>query len=254
MLYLVNVLHALDLPGAAQTPPVGVHVGGWAVLEALARALLGPESDALRPHDPLWRVLATLDGRSPDRPAGRALEEVESSPEAYRMPHAWLEAPHVSRKVAGRWNVENDRLRVWTDLGCVLDREATSDPAEQADAEWTDLPNAGALERAESADAVPQAVEPDHCSPMLARWAARIAPYVRRRLAAALGIDSDENGWLVDLLSQTGKVYATATHVDLMLPLTAARPDVRTAGLDRSPGWWAAGGRIVRFHFRDEDA
>ncbi len=254
VLYLVNVLDALDLPKAAQTPPVGTHVGGWAVLEALARALLGPNSDALRPHDPLWRVLATLDGRSPDRPAGQALGEVETVPEAYRMPRAWLEAPHVTGKVDGQWSIENDRLRVWTRLGCVLDAEATSDPAEQAEAEWTDLPNAGVLERAESADAVPQAVEPDHCSPLLARWAARTAPYLRYRLAAALSTDREDGGWLVDVLSQAGKIYTTATHVDLVLPLEAARTDGRMAGLDRSPGWWADGGRTVRFHFREEDA
>jgi hypothetical protein len=48
-------------------------------------------------------------------------------------------------------------------------------------------------------------------------------------------------------------VYATDTHVDLVLPLGAARLDVRAAGLDRSPGWWAAGGRVVRFHFRESD-
>lgn len=253
VLYLVNVLEALELPASAETPPVGEHVGAWAVLETLARAMLGPDDDTLRPEDPLWRVLSTLDGRRSETPAGQALADAEVSSKAFRMPPGWLDAPHVELPLEGWWSVENDRLKVWTELGCVLDLKARSDPAEQAYAEWNGLLNTGSLERAESAEAIPLASEPDSCSPVLAGWAARTAPYVRYRVAAALGTDSEDDGWLVDVLSQPGKLYTTATHVDLMLPLSVARTDVRTAGLDRSPGWWAPGGRIVRFHFHQSD-
>ena len=257
--YLVNVLDALDLPDAAATPPVGEHVGAWAVLEALARVLLGPDDDTLRPNDPLWRVLATLDGRGPDVPAGRALDEAAG----YRMPPAWLEAPPVESPVDGQWAVTDGRLRVWTDLGCVADLAVTDDPAAQADAEWARLPNTGALHRAESADAMPLAFEPGACTPALAHWAARAAPYVRHRLAAALGVEaprsddatagSEESDWVVDLFAVDARLYTTDLNMDLVYPLDAADLNARVAGLDQSPGWWAAGGRIVRFHFQDSE-
>jgi len=255
--YLVNVLDALDLPDAAATPPVGEHVGAWAVLEALARALLGPDDDTLRPNDPLWRVLATLDGRGPDVPAGRALDEAAG----YRMPPAWLEAPRVDAPVRGRWTVKDGWLRVWTDFGCVVDLEAVDDPAAQAEVEWEQLPNPGRLRRAELPDAMPRAPAPDACAPTLARWAARAAPYVRHRLAAALGVEAPRSDdttaggeaaeWVANLFAVDARLYTTDLNVDLMYPLDAADLDARVAGLDQSPGWWAAGGRIVRFHFQD---
>jgi hypothetical protein len=253
VLYLVNVLDVLDLPNAAQTPPVGEHVGAWATLEALARALLGPDADALRPSDPLWRALATLDGRRPGVPAGQTLDEAEDSSRAFRMPPAWLAAPHVDPPADGRWAVTDGRLRVWTPLGCVADLEAGDDPAAQAETEWDRVPNTGSLPRAASADAMPRAHEPAHCAPALAHWAAHAAPYVRHRLAAALGVDDPEPDWIADLFRAAGRLYTTDVNVDLVLPLEAARIDARVAGLDRSPGWWPAGGRIVRFHFREAD-
>ena len=252
VLYLVNVLGALDLPAAATTPPVGEHVGAWAVLEALARALLGPDDDALRSNDPLWRALATLDGRRPETPAGQALDDAEDSPRAFRMPPEWLD--DVEPLIEGRWTVENDRLRMWTELGCVADLEAGDDPDVQAEAEWNRIPNTGPLQRAESSATMPRAHEPADCAPALARWAARTAPYVRDRLAAALDVDDREANWIADLFRTAGRLYTTDTHVDLVLPLDAARIDARAAGLDRSPGWWSAGGRVVRFHFREADA
>lgn len=251
ILYLVNVLDALDLPTAAETPPLGEHVGAWAVLEALARALLSP--DEVRPDDPLWHVLATLDGRRPETPAGQALANAEVSPKAFRMPPEWLDAPHVEPPLEGWWTVESERLRVWTDLGCVADRTATDEPVAQAEAEWDRVPNTGPLQRAESSDAMPLAPEPNACAPALARWAARTAPYERHRLAAALGVDDRTADWTADLFHAEGKLYTTDTHVDLLLPLDAARIDARVAGLDRSPGWWPAGGRVVRIHFRETD-
>jgi hypothetical protein len=251
--YLVNVLNSLGLPAAAATPPVGEHVGAWAVLEALARALLGPDEDTLRPNDPLWRVLATLDDRLPDTPAGRAFDEKADAPDAYRMPPAWLETPPVESPVDGHWAVTDDRLRVWTDLGCVADLEATDDPAAQAETAWDQLPNTGRLRRGDSPDAMPRALVPDACAPALARWAARAAPYVRHRLAAALSVEGEESDWVADLFAVDARLYTTDLNVDLVCPLDAADLDARVAGLDRSPGWWAAGGRIVRFHFQDSE-
>jgi hypothetical protein len=260
--YLVNVLQALDLPAAAETPPVGEHVGAWAVLDALARTLSGTrsgapgdESGVLRPNDPAWHVLADLDGRPFGAPAGRALDAAlgDAAP-AYRMPPAWLDAPPADPPVAGRWCVEDGRLRVWTELGCVADVAATGDPAEQAAEEWNQWPGTGRLRRAESAAAMPRSPEPNACAAALAHWAARATPYVRHRLAAALGRtgpDARSAGWIADLLTADARLYTTDVNVDVVFPLDAARIDARVAGLDRSPGWWPSGGRVVRFHFAE---
>jgi hypothetical protein len=222
------------------------------VLEVLGRALLGPDEDALRPDDPLWRALAILDGRRPKTPAGQPLADTEPSSHAYRIPSGWLKAPHVEPPIEGGWAVKNGRLRVWTEFGCVADVEAGNDPAAQAEAEWNRVPNTGSLQHA-SADAMPLSPEPADCAPALARWAARTSPHVRHRLAAALGVDDPEAGWVADLFRAEGRLYTTDVNADLVLPLDAARIDARAAGLDRSPGWWPAGGRIVRFHFREAD-
>jgi len=250
VLYLVNVLDALDLPAAAP-PPVGEHVGAWAVLEALARALLGPDEEVLRPNDPFWRALAVLEGRRPEVPAGRALTDAVDSLRSFRLSPTWLEVSHIEAPVEGRWAIRDGRLLVWTDIGPVLDLAATEDPAAQAEAEWRRYPHTGVLRRPESPEVMPRAHEPSDCAPTLAQWAACVAPYLRRRLAAALGASDRNTDWVVDLFHVEGKLYTTETHIDLVLPLDAARLDVRAAGLDRSPGWWPAGGRVVRFHFRD---
>ncbi len=254
VLYLVNVLTALDLPDVATTPPVGEHVGAWAILEALARALLGPEGEVLRPSDPVWRVLAALDGRDSGRPAGAALDEGEDSPRTFRVPEGWMNDLPLASSLEGRWAVVGSRLRVWTALGCVVDVEKGEHPARQAETTWTSLPNTGRLQHAALPDDMPLAYAPEACAPSLAWWAARVGPYLRYRLANALDVGPRDPGWLASLLTLSGSLYTTDTHVDLLLPLEAARIDVRAAGLDRSPGWWPPGGRVVQFHFQDSGA
>jgi len=59
LFYLINVMTALDIPAAFE------EVGAWAVLEAFARDLLGPLMEDLA-TDPVWKVLALLDGHDPD--------------------------------------------------------------------------------------------------------------------------------------------------------------------------------------------
>ncbi|MET0396143.1 MAG: hypothetical protein ABW277_04930 [Longimicrobiaceae bacterium] len=83
--YLVNAVRALGFFPALdehfRLPPV---VGGWGWIELLARALLTPRAAGLA-HDPVWRVLAGLDGRGPDEPAGHGF----IAPGAETLPGAW---------------------------------------------------------------------------------------------------------------------------------------------------------------------
>jgi hypothetical protein len=78
--YLVNVIEQLDLLTAIEEEcSSGPRPGPWAVLELLARALLGDQDqqDQDMQDDPLWPVLAQLDNR-----------EVETPPQADSR---WLE-------------------------------------------------------------------------------------------------------------------------------------------------------------------
>ncbi|HEX8212589.1 MAG TPA: hypothetical protein VF584_20595 [Longimicrobium sp.] len=83
--YLVNVVRSLGFFRALdehfRLPSV---VGGWGWIELLARALLGPRAAGLA-DDPVWRVLAGLDGREPEVPPGMGFV----APPAETLPDAW---------------------------------------------------------------------------------------------------------------------------------------------------------------------
>lgn len=85
--YLVNVLRSLGFHRALDEhfhlPPV---VGGWGWIELVARALLGPAAGGLA-DDPIWRLLAELDGRAPDEPVGGGF----LPPRTEQLPAAWID-------------------------------------------------------------------------------------------------------------------------------------------------------------------
>ena len=64
LFYAVNLMTWLDLPRIDSPEPES----GWATLEALARSLL-PVDPPTEPQDPIWGILAELDGRDPPTPA-----------------------------------------------------------------------------------------------------------------------------------------------------------------------------------------
>lgn len=70
----------------------------------------------------------------------------------------------------------------------------------------------------------------------------RVAARLERRYGAL-------NLWNAELLTVPAAFRCTETHLDVDLPLKAARVDVRRAGLDRDPGWVRWLGRVVAFHF-----
>ena len=63
LFYAVNLMTWLDLPRVDGPEPES----GWAVLEALARSLL-PTGPTTEQQDPIWGILAELDGRDPPTP------------------------------------------------------------------------------------------------------------------------------------------------------------------------------------------
>ena len=69
-----------------------------------------------------------------------------------------------------------------------------------------------------------------------------------RSLADAGGEDEDEEEARV-LIVRRGRLYCTATHVDLTLELSGLSFEARRAGLDASPGWVRDLMRVVAFHY-----
>jgi hypothetical protein len=85
--FLVNVLRSMDffrlLDEHFGVAPV---VGGWGWVELAARALLGPDAAGVA-DDPLWRLLAEVDGREPEELPGTGFPPVSIA----RLPDAWIE-------------------------------------------------------------------------------------------------------------------------------------------------------------------
>ena len=51
------------------------------------------------------------------------------------------------------------------------------------------------------------------------------------------------------LFHQPGTLYASRTHVDLVLSVEQISIPLRRAGLDRTPGWRPEFGYIITIHF-----
>jgi hypothetical protein len=79
----------------------------------------------------------------------------------------------------------------------------------------------------------------------LQRWLNWITAYVEARLKRALGREDAARF----LCSIPARVDFTSTHLDVTYPLDLYPVEIRTAGLDRDPGWIPAAGRFVAFHF-----
>ncbi|MCK7496548.1 MAG: hypothetical protein MZW92_40775 [Comamonadaceae bacterium] len=74
-------------------------------------------------------------------------------------------------------------------------------------------------------------------------------PFLRHRLALALGEQVAAPGAIVALLRGRARLYASPSHVDLVESLDDISLPARLAGLDRDPGWQPSLGRVVSFHF-----
>jgi hypothetical protein len=232
--YLVNLALYLQLYGDGENLPLPL----WDFVGSMARALLGePFTTGAFANDPVWTLLAELAGRSADEPPGAGF----APPAEWRLPRAWL-IPFTPGPVR-HW-IADGRLSIWHAEGfAIVDVSIDGDLGAQLVAELAAY--AGAIGPA--LDVRPPSSPHAAPSDGAVAWVARLVPYVRARLRRALGIEDDEI--VARLLVHTARVHATATHVDVVLPLDALPIEVRFAGLDRDPGWVPAAGRFIAFHF-----
>jgi hypothetical protein len=89
VLYLVNLMAALDLPACYEAGwRLASGVGPWGLLHALGWELLGPEAVA---GDPLWPALALLDGRPGyEAPGWRLPRSRPRRWPAFELPAGWF--------------------------------------------------------------------------------------------------------------------------------------------------------------------
>ena len=230
LFYLVNLALYLRLYGDSDDDNLPLPL--WDFIALVGRALLG---DAASADDPVWSLLAELAGRAADEPPGAGFVP----PADWRLPPAWL-APFDA--APARYGTSDSRLVIAHAEGFLLvDVEAHGDRDEQLASE---LAPYGELPCAPSTDDAPLAPP---AGPALESWLARLVPYVRARLRGVLAVDDEELPTL--LLTHRARVHVTDTHLDIALSLETLPVELRFAGLDRDPGWVAAAGRFIAFHF-----
>jgi hypothetical protein len=259
VLFLINMMCAFDLPGCFEDEwRLASTVGAWGVLEALGRALLA--GDDANGDDPIWPALAALSGR----PVGERLGAGLPRRAAYRLPAAWTAQIPAAQMPAAQlpadgnepavWAARAGKLRLWSRAGFVLSETSrdASPGAAQANNEAQLWGLREAFARARFGDAPlaalsgPLMTGVDHA---LRHWLSLAVPFIRLRLAYALGIDPPVESLREALLARAGRLYVTATHVDLVMEHETVSLPVRLAGLDRSPGWLGEFGRAILFHF-----
>jgi hypothetical protein len=258
LFYLLNLALQLDLYGDFTRPcDPGIGLSPWDLVELLGLRLLGE-----RPDDQVWKLLASLAGRQAGPPPGSGYRP----PPAWRVLPSWLEPLDASGTWS--WSAAGGVLRVVHPAGfaaIAVPRTAES-PAAQLRRELDRYarlarraaprgaaPAAvrvrGELARlASSAGAPVRAALPREPVRPLPRWTARLAAYTDARLRRALALEPDAP---IDeaLIRRRARVFASATHVDIVLRLAELPIHVRIAGLDRTPGWIPATGRFIAFHF-----
>jgi hypothetical protein len=232
--YLINLALFLELY-ADFTTPLGksLELSIFNFIDLIARRLLNEKIT----EDPLWTLLAQLSGRSEfDRPG----DEFEP-PGEWRLPSQWLAA--FPGEANFEWLTEGERLCIRHPAGFLL----------------LDVPLSGRLEEqlkremvVYTAGAEPQLVRKSfslsRSNNSLEQWLDWIVPYLRARLCRAFGID-DESDSATLLCRQRASISLTAVHLDIFFSLSEHPLEIRSAGLDRDPGWVPAAGRFIRFHF-----
>ena len=251
--YLLNAALQLGLYGDFTAPmQPGLALPVWDFLALAGCELAGPDFAG----DPLWQLLAELDGRSDDEAPGAQFD----APDCWRVPPDWLRGfPEAS---VWHWSVHAGRVRIEHPEGfTIVDLLAES---ETADAQLRSVTEAYAALSFElrpdpctpeqsrlhgsGADSQLSALNSQLASP-LQRWLDWLCGYLRARLPRALGFPGGSTAALRLLLQQSARIQTSATHVRVFFSLAQHPLEIRVAGLDRDPGWIPATGRTFTFYY-----
>ena len=230
LFYLTHLLRR------AYLPYFDVDLGGWALLELLARCVLPPGSADLH-DDPVWTALALLDRREPGTSTGAAFR----SQSVYEAPDVWLRNLEATERMV---RFRSDGVELWHPEGFL-----TFDSQEQPliwpqGFQLTQMNRQKRRGLRRYASVCPMQL---NLSPELRRFLHFILPYARWRMSQALGEAS-----LQEILQREGTLYVTRSHVDLVMSMKQVSLPARFAGIDANPGWVPELGRVITFHFVQE--
>jgi len=244
--FLVNVMTALRLPESLEQA-CGCELGlsNWELLELIARCLVGPEDQSLA-NDPIWTLLAILDGRLTEEVAGK---NFTASP-TYRIPQSWISTDELSPIL---FRVRSRRIEFWSTLGFPLEFRTVCEPITHewlkhgAGELWKKSKNIPGKAQTKWAGCVPFGII---ASPDLRLFLAFLMPFLKWRLAGSLGRHGAKTRRFAEgFLLRAAKIWSTSTHIDLQMDLSDATAAIRMAGLDADPGWVPSFGRVIRFHY-----
>lgn len=249
IVFLINLLQQLGLPhDFDENWGLGRQLGPWALVDSLARALLGKEFSALY-DDPIWRVLAKLDGR---RTKWQIANKFSAKAD-YHLPLAWYQWLHAEKLYWATWR---NQIRIWTET-CVLAETTFSGDAYTsclANLQLFNLDSAKICLQRSSFREAPMEIRAHlracGMNPDLARLFALITPFVRRFLAEQLQMQkAHKRDPVRELLLLDSRLYLSSSHIDLVASIEHSRFKLRCAGLDQDPGWQPDYGRVVLIHF-----
>jgi len=232
LFYLVNLALYLRLYSDGDEGGDNLALPLWDFVALVGRELLG---DSVIADDPVWSLLAELAVRADDDPPGTGFVP----PADWRLPPAWL-APFAPAPMRD-WTSDGRLMIAHAEGFLLVDVESRGDHDAQLARE---LARYGEMTCAPGSG---EAAPPTLLSTPLERWLARLLPYLRARLRGILAVD--DAGLPAILLAHPARVHVTDTHVDIVLSLETLPVEIRFAGLDRDPGWVAAAGRFIAFHF-----
>jgi len=250
VLYLINLMQRLNLPACFEDEwHLQSMMSPWAILELIARGLLLQTGDDYS-DDPLWGLLAHLDGRKLDEPVGKNFV----SSERYKVPASWMQ--YISKESSDISYAGNSgRLWVWDSKGFLLAEQkrcTKQSMCEQALTIVNSFDDYAVTSVTERSPTEIPLVDSSILSTLtisddLTHWLCSVLPYMNHLLIQLTGVEG--NCFDTSLLQCRGRLFVTNTHIDFCTGLENISPAIRCAGLDQDPGWLPEVGRVVLFHF-----
>ncbi|HVG34269.1 MAG TPA: hypothetical protein VM911_14460 [Pyrinomonadaceae bacterium] len=261
VLFLFNLFARLRLPECFDDEfHLSEHLNIWGLAELFARALLGDLCEQYE-TDPMWPMLAHLDGRPVDEPPAARLRVGQR----FRLPAEWLKR-FMPDETTCEVCTSGARLVLWHRAGkfvlaereCVRAapgdaRALAAEEAEHYRAQGIDVQLRFGRTRPPvwPGDSFGARARPP-LTRALRRWLGWTFPFLRYVLARALtdGQQTASEELARVLLVKRGRLFCTKTHVDLLMEMNQVSLPVRRAGLDATPGWISDAMRVVSIHYQ----
>jgi hypothetical protein len=223
-------------------------------VEALARGLSGTWLTRYL-DDPIWQLLAMLDGREAGEPLGAGLPRQT----VFRLPAQWL-LHFASATPTWLAIIDDVHLRIIDADGgyLVVDVLLSGRSLEEAMLAEVEACRSRGIDvqckfsHLDETDELPPLapVVLASMSESAAWWLERALGFLRYFMARRLGDLVFDAGQIAPVLfERPGQLIAGRTHIDLHMAMDQISLPIRRAGFDRDPGWMPDLGRIVLFHF-----